>query len=175
MTPSKLTIIPEKGPEIKVLFNPERYTVSKSVQLAEVTIPGLDSPVVQFIRGQNEKLSMELFYDTTDFGLVDDVHDVRVETAKVYNLLKVNGDLHAPPRVLLSWGESGKLTSYGASIPPWLVLESVTEEFSLFSSTGIPVRAKLNVTFREAWTIEEQLQVTPRHSSDRTKLRRAAQ
>jgi nucleoid-associated protein YgaU len=32
------------------------------------------------------------------------------------------------------------------------------------------LRAKLTVSFREAWTIEEQLQVTPRHSSDRTKL-----
>jgi hypothetical protein len=172
MTPSKLTIVPEKGATIKALFNPERYTVSKSVQLAEVTIPGLDAPVVQFIRGQNEKISMELFFDTTDYGLVDNVHDVRDETTKVYKLLKIDGDLHAPPRVLLMWGDGGKLTSHGASIPPWLVLESVSEEFSLFSSTGIPVRAKLNVTFREAWTIEEQLQVTPRHSSDRTKLRR---
>jgi hypothetical protein len=172
MTPAKLTIIPETGPEIRALFNPERYTVSKTLQLAEIAIPGLDAPVVQYIRGQNEKISMELFFDTTDYGLVDNVHDVRDQTTKIYKLLKVNGDLHAPPRVLLSWGDGGKLTSHGANIPPWLVLESISEEFSLFSSSGIPVRAKLNVTFREAWTIEEQLQVTPRHSSDRTKLRR---
>jgi nucleoid-associated protein YgaU len=35
----------------------------------------------------------------------------------------------------------------------------------------VPLRAKLNVTFREAWTVEEQLQETPRHSGDRTKVR----
>ena len=52
------------------------------------------------------------------------------------------------------------------------MLESISEEFNLFSPDGIPLRAKLAVTFREAWTIDEQLQVTPRHSSDRTKLRR---
>jgi nucleoid-associated protein YgaU len=52
------------------------------------------------------------------------------------------------------------------------VLESVTEEFTLFSPTGVPLRAKLTVAFREAWTIDEQLQETPRHSTDRTKLRR---
>lgn len=168
----KLTIIPERGATITARFNPERYTVSKSVQLAEVAIPGLDSPVVQFVRGQNEKISMDLFFDTTDLGMADNVTDVRSLTTPVYKLLKVNGELHAPPRVLLSWGAGDQLTSHGTTIPPWLVLESVNEEFSLFSPGGIPLRAKLSVSFREAWTIEEQLSETPRHSNDRTKLRR---
>jgi len=166
----RLHIIPERGATIVAMFNPERYTVSKSLQLAEIGIPGLDSPVVQYVRGQNEKISMELFFDTTDAGMVGDVTDVRQQTGKVYALMKVNGELHAPPRVTLSWGLGGQLTSYGASIPPWLVLEQISEEFNLFSPDGVPLRARLNVTFREAWTIEEQLQVTPRHSSDRTKL-----
>jgi len=168
----KLTILPENNGPIKALFNPERYTVSKSVQLAEVAIPGLDAPVVQYVRGQNEKIAMELFFDTTDMGMVDFVTDVRTLTSQVYQLLKVDGNLHAPPRVQLAWGAGGQLTSYGATISPWLVLESVSEEFSLFSPGGVPLRAKLNVSFREAWTIEQQLQVTPRHSSDRTTLHR---
>jgi nucleoid-associated protein YgaU len=168
----KLTILPENNGPIQALFNPERYTVSKSVQLAELAIPGLDSPVVQYIHGQTEKISMELFFDTTDFGMVDPARDVRSLTAAVYQLLKVDGNLHAPPRVQLAWGVAGQLTSYGASISPWLVLESISEEFSLFSPGGVPLRAKLNVSFREAWTISQQLQVTPRHSSDRTTLHR---
>jgi hypothetical protein len=168
----KLTILPENGGPIQALFNPEKYTVSKSVQLAEIAIPGLDAPVVQYVRGQNERISMELFFDTTDFGMVDPVVDVRTLTAQVYELLKVDGDLHAPPRVQLAWGIGGQLTSYGASISPWLVLESISEDFSLFSPGGVPLRAKLNVSFREAWTIDQQLQVTPRHSSDRTTLHR---
>ena len=172
MALEKLTILPENKGRIQALFNPERYTVSKSVQLAEVAIPGLDAPVVQFVRGQNEKITMELFFDTTDFGLVDPVVDVRTLTAKVYQLLKIDGGLHAPPRVQLTWGTGGQLTSYGANISPWLVLESVSEEFSVFSPGGVPIRAKLNVSFREAWTIDQQLQVTPRHSSDRTTLHR---
>jgi hypothetical protein len=165
-----LTISPENGVPFTALFNPEKYTVTKSVQLADIGIPGLDSPVVQYIRGQNEKISMDLFFDTTDDGMVGDVTDVRGYTLQVYQLLKINGDLHAPPRVLLTWGTSGQLTSFGASIQPWLVLESISEEFNLFSPDGIPLRAKLSVTFREAWTIDQQLQVTPRHSADRTAL-----
>lgn len=168
----KLTIFPENSGPIPALFNPERYTVNKSVQLAEVAIPGLDAPVVQYVRGQNEKITMELFFDTTDLGMVDPVVDVRTLTSQVYQLLKVDGDLHAPPRVQLAWGTGGQMTSYGATISPWLVLESISEEFNLFSPGGVPLRARLSVSFREAWTIEQQLQVTPRQSSDRTTLHR---
>lgn len=174
MALEKLAIGPEpasKLPSIQALFNPERYTVNKSVQIAEIAIPGLDSPVQQFVRGQTEKITMELFFDTTQHGMVDNVKDVREETGKVYKLLKVNSELHAPPRCVLLWGEAGKLFSFGTKVSPWCLLESVSEEFNLFSPSGVPVRAKLNVTFREAWTIEEQLRETPRHSSDRTKVR----
>ena len=84
---AKLTISPEVGDDIVAKYNPEKYSVTKSVQYAEVAIPGLDAPVVQFVRGQNEKLTMELFFDTTDEGMVDPVTDVRDETQKVYRLL----------------------------------------------------------------------------------------
>ena len=174
MALEKLTIKPEtasKLPEVKALFNPERYTVNKSVQIAEIAIPGLDSPVQQFVRGQTEKITMELFFDTTNYGMVDNVKDVREETGKVYKLLKVNSELHAPPRCMLLWGSAGKLFSFGTKVSPWCLVESVSEEFNLFSPAGVPLRSKLNVTFREAWTIEEQLRETPRHSSDRTKVR----
>lgn len=174
MALEKLTIGPEsasKLPSIRALFNPERYTVNKSVQIAEIAIPGLDSPVQQFVRGQTEKITMELFFDTTEHGMVDNVKDVREETGKVYKLLKINSELHAPPRCVLLWGEAGKLFSFGTKVSPWCLVESVSEEFNLFSPAGVPVRAKLNVTFREAWTIEEQLRETPRHSSDRSKVR----
>jgi len=168
----KLTITPETGPPFSVLFNPETYTVKKSAKYQDINIPGLDSPVLQFVRGEKEQISMDLFFDTTDRGMVDPVKDVRTLTAAIYKLLKVDGELHAPPRVIISWGTAGQLTSYGASIPPWLVLDSVSEEFNLFSPSGVPLRARLSCTFSEAWTIAEQLQVTPRHSSDRTTLHR---
>jgi Contractile injection system tube protein/LysM domain len=171
MALDKLTISPERGEPINALFNPERYTVNKSVQFADIAIPGLDSPVVQFVRGQSEKIALDLFFDTTDSGMVDNVRDVRELTGKVYKLLKVNGEIHAPPRCILLWGEAGKLFSFGSRVYPWCVLESVNGEFTLFSPSGVPLRAKLSVSFREAWTIEEQLLETPRHTSDRRKIR----
>ena len=168
----RIEITTETGATITAMYNPEKYTVNKAVQYAEIGIPGLDSPVLQFVRGQNERVTLDLFFDTTDHGMNDSVQDVRDSTKEIYKLLKVDSETHAPPRVLLMWGDGGQLTSHGSNVPPWMVLESVSEEFTLFNPTGIPLRARLSTTWREAWTIEEQLQETPRHSGDRTKLRR---
>src|SRR5688500_5882070 len=96
MNPDKLTITNwETFEDIEVLFNPERYTLNKGVHIAEITIPGLDSPVLQFVRGLNEKITMELFFDTTKHGMLDPVKDVRRETRKIYELLKINQRTHA--------------------------------------------------------------------------------
>ncbi len=172
MALEKLTIKcadrPSSFGDIMVMFNPERYSVSKGVQLAEIAIPGLDGPLLQFVRGQNEKITMELFFDTTDRGLVSNVRDVREESGKIYRLLKINPETHAPPRCRLLWGK--QLFSYGSNLSPRCVVESVNEEFQLFSPGGVPLRAKLAVTFREYKTLADDLKETPRHTSDRTKV-----
>jgi hypothetical protein len=177
---AKLTILREDKsgsfPEanwIKVPFNPERYTLNKGVQIAEVGIPGLDSPILQFVRGLNEKVTFDLFFDTTDSGMVDNVKDVREETGKIYGLLKIDPETHAPPRCKLRWGDGGQLFSFGSSPDTRCLLENVSEEFNLFSPGGVPLRAKLTVTFREYKTIEEQARQTPpgRPNGGRTKVR----
>jgi nucleoid-associated protein YgaU len=83
--------------------------------------------------------------------------------------MNVRSETHAPPRLLLTWGEGGKLFNNAGTAVPWCVLESASQEFTLFSPGGVPLRAKMNVSFRDAWTIDEQLAQTPRESSDRTK------
>jgi Contractile injection system tube protein/LysM domain len=156
---------------IEAQFNPEKYSLTKGVHFAEIDIPGLGSPILQFVRGLDEKITLELFYDTTDSGMVNKPRDVRQKTVKIYDLLKINSATHAPPRCKLSWGDGGQLFSFGSSLNPRCVVESVSEEFNLFSPSGIPLRAKLNVTFREYKTIEDQLEEKPKHSPDRTKFR----
>jgi nucleoid-associated protein YgaU len=168
---AKLTIVTEAGKQIKALYNPERYSVTKGVQFAEIGIPGLNSPILQFVRGQNEKVTLELFFDTTEKGMLDDASDVRDLTQEIYKLLKVDTVTHAPPRFTIIWGKAKSLFGQGLGDPPLCVMESLTEEFTLFSSTGIPLRAKLTISIREASTAKLDFQNTPRHSSDRTKLR----
>ena len=46
---------------IEVQFNPTEYTLSKGAQIAEIALPGLDSSILQFIRGQTEKLALATY------------------------------------------------------------------------------------------------------------------
>jgi nucleoid-associated protein YgaU len=88
-----------------VQFNPAELSFSKTAQMAEIAIPGLDSPVLQFIRGGNETVTVELFFDTTESGMGDGARSVTEETDKFYRLVKQDKDTHAPPRVRFSWGD----------------------------------------------------------------------
>jgi hypothetical protein len=167
---AKLTITTEDGRRIKpAYYNPEKYSVNKGVQYAEINIPGLDEPVLQFVRGQNEKVTLDLFFDTTEQGMTGSVTDVRTLTKDIYSLLTVNTSTHAPLRFKLEWGTGRSLFGQGDS-SSLCVLESMTEEFTLFAPTGEPLRAKLTVTIRNAPTVELQFQEKPRESSDRTKI-----
>ena len=94
MSLAKLTITPEKGQPIPARYNPEKYSVNKSVQYAEIGIPGLDEPILQFIRGQNEKVTLDLFFDTTQAQAWSiTCQDVRSLTMPVYTLLKANTEI----------------------------------------------------------------------------------
>jgi hypothetical protein len=148
---------------IDVEFNPTEYSLAKSAQIAEIGIPGLDSPVLQFVRGQNEKLTLDLFFDTTSSGLGEGggVLDVRTLTRSIYQLVKIQPKTHAPPRLLFIWGS----LSFKA------IVESVTQKFTLFNPTGVPLRASLSVTFREYKTLEDQLSELNLQSPDQTKRR----
>ena len=46
---------------IPVQYNPGEFTLDKQVTLGEAPIPGLDAPLQQFVRGNAEKLTLDLF------------------------------------------------------------------------------------------------------------------
>jgi nucleoid-associated protein YgaU len=155
---------PRRGlvPLIPVQFNPTEYTLNKGAQIAEIGIPGLDSPILQFIRGQNERLTLDLFYDTTDLGMGEAAVDVRNQTKAIYQLVKMQPRTHAPPRIRFTWG-------LGLSFKA--IVESVQQKFTLFNPLGLPLRATLSVTFREYKTLEEQIAELNPQSADHTKRR----
>jgi nucleoid-associated protein YgaU len=143
-----------------VQFNPTEYTLEKGAQIAEIGIPGIDSPILQFIRGQNQRLTLELFFDTTDEqGMGEEAVDVRTRTAPFYELVKLQPRTHAPPRLRFHWG----------SLNFKAVIESVRQQFTLFNPLGRPLRATLSVVFREYKTLDEQLAELNLQSSDHTR------
>jgi nucleoid-associated protein YgaU len=145
-----------KGQPVKVLFNPKEYSIEKSNQFQSTTVPGLSTPITQFVSGSAQTLTMELFFDSYEKG-----EDVRDYTGKLTALLDIDADLHAPLICKFIWGKP----EFKAT------LERVSQRFTMFLDSGIPVRATLSVTFKEYKTITEQLQSPPRESADRTKRR----
>lgn len=92
-----------KPQDIEVQYNPTEYTFDKQNQIAEIQIPGLDSPLQQFVRGQTEKLTLDLFFDTTEQGTGAGATSVTTETDKIYQLIKIEPKRHAPPILEFVW------------------------------------------------------------------------
>jgi len=147
--------------EFEVQFNPTEFTRQKGAQIAEIGVYGIDSPILQFIRGQNEKLTLELFFDTTDSGMDDSAISVTTITNKFYQLVKIQPTTHAPPRIKFIWGK----LKFSA------IVESVQERFTLFNRLGIPLRATLSLSLREYKSLERQLADLKLQSSDHSKQR----
>ncbi|CAG7638807.1 hypothetical protein PAESOLCIP111_03979 [Paenibacillus solanacearum] len=159
----KAMIVVFRGPHterVDVLFNPSEYALNASNQYAWQRIPGLNQPIAQFVSGEATTLSMELFFDTYEVQ-----RDVRSHTSLITGLLEVDKDLHAPPQCKFVWGT---LQFKG-------IVESVSQRYTMFLESGIPVRATLNVTFKAVQSIKEQFTHIPRQSADRTKQRTVKQ
>src|SRR5438128_12474042 len=89
--------------DIPVSFNPTELNFSKSAQIAEINIPGIDAPILQFVRGQAEKLTVELFFDVTDAGMDASAVGVTLLTDRFYGLVKMQSQTHAPPVCEFTW------------------------------------------------------------------------
>src|SRR5271169_1063038 len=88
---------------VPVQCNPTEISFSKGVQIAEIAIPGLASPLLQFVRGQDETVTMDLFFDTTEDGMGVGATSVTKYTDQIYSLVKIDPKRHAPPICTLLW------------------------------------------------------------------------
>ncbi|MFQ5628287.1 MAG: peptidoglycan-binding protein [bacterium] len=154
-----------KGKEIFAMYNPKEFTIDTSTQFQRMTMPGLQTPITQFVSGQTQTISLDLFFDT-----YEKKQDVRDFTRKVTDLLKIDSDIHAPPVCQFIWGAAGSLDGNKAGVLKG-VFDKVTQKFTMFLDSGIPVRATLSVSISEYRTLDEQLPRINFKSSDRTKRR----
>jgi nucleoid-associated protein YgaU len=158
----------------EVQYNPTEFSLDKSVQLAEIAIPGLDSPLLQFVRGQVEKFTVDLFFDTTEEGTGTGATSVTRLTDPIYSLTKIEPAGHAPPIVTFVWNAAFP----GVDMPPAVgnqrrnafqgIVESCRQKFTFFSPEGVPLRATLTLALREYKTLDDQLSQLNLSSPDRT-------
>jgi nucleoid-associated protein YgaU len=157
----------DAGKVITALFNPAEYSFDRSNTYKTVALPGLGSPLVQFVNGDADQLSMELFLDdyTDPQGPTsrpapeaDPVHK-RLEA--ISRLLNIDRAIHAPPTVRFAWGPMEFVA----------IIEKLGRKVTMFRPDGTPARATLTVTFKEYRTLRQQLDQPRRESADKTKRR----
>ncbi len=116
------------------MYNPEEFKLEQGNNFAEVGIPGLNAPPIQYVRGKSRTLSMDLFFDTYESH-----QDVRLYTGQIVNLLNTLPQTNAPPVLLFTMGRF----SFEC------VLVDAGQRFTMFLSDGTPVRATLSARFQE--------------------------
>lgn len=177
LSKAKFKVFKEDGSfeQITVQYNPNSLSFEKPVHTADISIPGLDSPIKQFVRGGTETASVELFFDTTETGTGAGATSVTTLTDAFYALVKIDPQTHAAPVCAFIWGEKfpgDRLPErYGnqrrTEFP--CVVTSVKQDFKLFSPEGTPLRAVLTLKLEEYVPIERQIEQLNLQSSDHTR------
>jgi nucleoid-associated protein YgaU len=149
-------------PAIQVQFNPTEYGIDRGAAFAELQVPGLRTPLLQFVRGEAQTLNLELFLDGTD-KRADTKPGETVEgrLAALRKFVEIDAELHAPPVCLFQWRQ---VRFYGVVI-------SFKEKYQLFDESGKVLRARVTLSLKSYEAVEVQLREMGLKSPDRTRVR----
>jgi hypothetical protein len=133
---------------VECMFNPKEYTFSKQNKWSEKPVKGKGVSHLEFSGGEPASLKLQLLFDTYEaHGRAAAGLDVRQLTRRLWDMMKIDKKTidpkthkGQPPHVRFEWG---KLWSFEA------VIESISQKFTLFDSQGTPLRAVLDVSFKQ--------------------------
>ncbi len=179
-----LTLQPMETPDktlgnaIEVPYAPSELSFSKAVQYGDIAIPGLNQPLLQFVRGDAETIAIDLFFDHTDIDAGASPQatgsDVASRVEALAKLVAVKAELHRPPLVKLSWGDSFPATSMASESKVESVMLAVvtamTRNYVLFDPDGKPLRATVNLALKRYATITQQINAMNLQSADHTRV-----
>ena len=138
-TQPSLRPVPVPGTLITVQVNPTslRLALTNNTDVGK----SVGRPNTTFQGSSSSTLSFDLMMDTADQGKTGEPVDVQTLTAQLerFMLPKTGEPKGVPPRVLFSYG----------SLKVAGVMSALNLEYDLFSSTGVPLRAKASVTIKE--------------------------
>jgi len=182
------------SPEIDVMFNPTEYQITRNMSYAEIAIPGLAMPLLQFVRGEAQTLQLELFLDSSDRKAPSPA-DVLATVGSDVDLTQNTGaGLEPVPGD--SWEALGRSPNCEQRLmalrliaqidselhaPPVVefcwggaprfrgVVTSFTEKFTMFDAEGHILRARVTLQLKSYVAAEEQFRQINPQSPDRTK------
>lgn len=143
-----------------VKINPSSYTHDYQVNYDSIAAQGAPGTTLKFQSIPPETIDFEIYFDAT--GAIEN-NKVPVKT-QLDQFKKIcfdyNGSIHEPNYLIVSWG----------SLVFKCKLISMKVSYSLFKKDGTPLRAKANVKFEEAISVNNIAQEANNKSPDLTHL-----
>jgi len=146
--------------EYKVQINPEKYSKSFGVTFSQDK--GIDTASVlpKFKTQTPQLIKFEFYLDST--GVVPGVTSVPDSLKKFKETAyDFNGQIHSPNYLKLLWGD----------LVFKCLLDSMDVEYTLFSPSGTPLRAKISARFRQHQSPDELERRSAKKSADLTHTR----
>ncbi|MFI3227524.1 MAG: hypothetical protein R3Y09_08955 [Clostridia bacterium] len=156
---------------IECSFNPSEYKISNEVNYSESkTLGESGNQVSTTTISTFSTLNLTLYFssataeDLYKKGVMQDLSSTSVKpvtdiTQKIVDTAYIDGSLHKPPVIKFVWGN---LNYRG-------VVTNITETYTMFTSSGKPIRAKLDLTIKESVDGLYSTKSHPFESPDRTK------
>ncbi len=148
------SLVPFDNTAIPCMFNPYEYTLTKSNSFTEEeSAKGTNTPLATISKAGAQTLQLTLIFDTYASG-----EDISLTTDQLWDLMRVsknarpdkravnNQDKPDAPLVAFHWGVFF-FVSY---------ITNMTQKFTLFTPKGIPVRAKVDITFTQYIDIQDR-------------------
>lgn len=157
---AKIASVDNPAKAVTCHFNPDTFTLDRTINWNVDTSIGGDASSVSFAGGQASDLTMTLLFDTTDTGNdVRDTYATLVELSLIDQTSKnTTTGMGEPPLCRFEWGRFLTFTA---------VITKLTQKFSMFKADGTPIRAEVTVTFKQ---VEEATR--PQNPTTRTEPRR---
>jgi len=131
--------------ELRFLFNPTEYTVTKSATWNRPQTPGAKSATTPQFGGTNPKtVQMEIFFDDWEKqggSIADDVATLFEWTKPTPT--SVQKTTPQPPILAFDWGKNKALADFRG------YLKSVSAKYTLFDGEGKVLRVSANITLEE--------------------------
>jgi hypothetical protein len=140
-------------------INPSEFSHERTICYNTRRVPGQVKNPTRFNAINPDTLSFSVVFDGT--GVVPPVIGVQLEVAVQIEALSriiydYDSEAHEPNHVLIGWGTmifTGRL-------------QSISTSYTLFKSSGAPLRARSNLVFKGSATITEALLLANRSSPD---------
>lgn len=154
----------KNGDKFVVMINPANYDHSYSLTYSEDDSPGKAAKTTKFKAVGPESVSINFILDDTGAVVRNKENDGKTVAKMIVELkdviYKYYGETHEPNFVMLIWG----------TLLFKCRLDSMKVEYQMFKPSGVPLRAKVSLSFKGYVDPVQESQIANRSSPDLTHI-----